>query len=484
LLEILTNQDLYKIHVATTEILRSTGVKVYHEGALRTLEDIGAEVSHKRKIVRIPEYLVREAVSKAPSSFSLYGRNRRNVLHLGGDGVYFSTAGSAAYVLDFETGKRRYATLKDTALLSRLADGLTNIDHVSEMAFPGDVPEEAMHAYELVERLRNTEKPTDGYTVGGAETLDTVKIASTILGGEDELRNRPILLGFHNPSSPLTHSEDGLEGLRIYGKYGQPVIIAPEAQGGMTAPATLAGLLAQTNAEILSGIVIAEFLNPGAPVLYGTVSAISDPRTGNIALGGPETGLINVAHAQMGRYYGIPSRGTGGVTDANTLGVQSGIEQATTLILAALGGINFIYYAAGPHIESTKTVRYEQLIIGDELCGMVSRILHGIDVNQDSLAVDVIKEVGPEGMFIGQRHTIEHFQDNFIPKIMNRDGREAWEKKGGKTIEDASRQTISRILESHHPNPLDPDVDKELTLIIKEVENRNKPKARLAANTI
>jgi trimethylamine--corrinoid protein Co-methyltransferase len=473
LFEFLTSDELYKIHSTTLEILQSTGVKVYHEGALRALQDAGADVDSKKKIARIQEYHVKEALRKAPSTFNLYGRNRKNVLHLGGNRVYFSTAGSAAYVLDFDTGERRYATLKDTALLTRLADGLSNIDHVSEMAFPGDVPEKALHAYELVERLKNTEKPTDGYTFGGAETLDTVKIASTVLGGEEELRNRPTLLGFHNPTSPLAHSEDGLEGLRIYGEYGQPVIIAPEAQGGMTAPATLAGLLSQTNAEILSGIVIAELFNRGAPVLYGTVSAISDPRTGNIALGGPETGLINVAHGQMARYYGIPSRGTGGVTDANVLGVQSGIEQATTLILAALGGINFIYYAAGPHIESTKTVSYEQLIIGDELCGMVSRILRGIEVNEESLAVDVTREVGPEGMFIGHRHTLEHFQDNFIPKIMNRDGREAWERKGAKSIQDVSRETISKILSDHHPEPLDPEVQRQLMTIIKDVEQRD-----------
>jgi trimethylamine--corrinoid protein Co-methyltransferase len=237
--------------------------------------------------------------------------------------------------------------------------------------------------------------------------------------------------------------------------------------------------MAQTNAEILSGIVIAELFNPGAPVLYGTVSAISDPRTGNIALGGPETGLINVAHGQLARYYGIPSRGTGGVTDANALGVQSGIEQATTLLLA---GINFIYYAAGPHIESTKTVSYEQLVIGDELCGIVSRILHGIEVDDESLAVDVMREVGPEGMFIGHRHTLERFQENFIPKIMNRDGRETWERKGSKTVQDLARETITRILASHHPKPLDPDVDRELTSIVREVEKRDsKQKLRAAA---
>jgi len=472
LFEILTSDALYRIHLATAEILRSVGVKVYHEGALRALDDAGAEVDQKMKIARLQEYHLKEALRKAPSSFNLYGRNRKNVLRLGGSRVYFSTAGSAAYVLDFDTGKRRYATLKDTTQLTRLADGLKNIDHVSEMAFPDDVPKPAMHAYELAERFRNTEKPTDGYTVGGAETLDTIKIGSTIVGGEEELKQRPTLLGFYNPTSPLTHSEDGLEGLRIYGKYGQPVIIAPEAQGGMTAPTTLAGLLTQTNAETLSAIVIAELFNPGAPVLFGTVSAISDPRTGNIALGDPETGLINVAHGQMARYYGIPSRGTGGVTDAISLGVQSGIEQATTLLLAALAGINFIYYAAGPHIESTKTVSYEQLVIGDEVCSMVSRILRGIEVTDETLAVDVTKQVGPEGMFIGQRHTLQHFNENFISKVMNREVRETWEKKGSKGAEAIAKEIAQKILAEHHPKPLDPYTERALGDVVKDIERR------------
>jgi len=472
LLEILTSDSLYRIHLATIEILQSIGVKIYHEGALRTLADAGVEVDHKKNIARIQEYHVKEALRKAPSTFNLYGRNRKNVLHLGGNRVYFSTAGSAAYVIDLDTGRKRYATMKDTTLLTRIGDSLRNIDHVSEMAFPNDVPEKAMHAYELIERLRNTDKPTDGYTVGGAETLDTIRIGSAVSGGEDELRNHPSLLGFHNPTSPLSHSEDGLEGLKIYGQYDQPVIIAPEAQAGMTAPATLAGLLSQQNAEILSGIVMAELFNPGAPVLYGTVSAVSDPRTGNIALGGPETGLINVAHGQMARYYGIPSRGTGGVTDSNVLGVQSGIEQATTLILAALAGINFIYYAGGPHIESTKTVSYEQLVVSDELCGMVSRILRGIEVTDETLAVDVTKEIGPGGMFIGHRHTLEHVNQNFIPNIMSRESRDAWEKKGSKNMQDVAKEKIVKILSDYHPKPLEPDVEKELASIMKDVNQR------------
>jgi len=470
--EILTRDELYDVHTATMEILQSVGVKILEESALRVLADAGANVDFSSKMAKIPEYLVKEAVRKAPSAFNLYGRNRKNVLRLGGNRVHFATQGTGVYVLDLDTGKRRYATVRDVTLLSRLADGLDNIHHVSEMVLPKDVPDNAVYAYSLVERLKNTEKPTDGYNYGEAAALDVVGIASIVVGGEEELRKRPILMGFYNPLSPLTHSEDTLVGLRVFGKYGQPMIIAPEAQAGMTAPVTLAGLLSTTSAEVLSGIVIAQLFNPGAPVLYGNVSAISDMKTGNIALGGPETGLINMATAQLARYYGIPSRGTGGVTESKTIDAQSGLEQATTLLLAALGGINFIYDAAGS-IESTKTASYEQLVISNDLCGMVSRILRGIDVTDETLAIDVTRDVGPRGMYIAHRHTLEHFRkEHFIPRIMNRDAREAWEKKGSRKLQDVSKDVVKKILADHQPRPLERDIEKDLAGMIKDIERR------------
>jgi trimethylamine--corrinoid protein Co-methyltransferase len=472
--EILTKDQLNEIHLATLEILQSVGLKVQNERALKALADAGADVDFSNGMAKIPERLVKEAVKKAPSSFRLYGRNPKNVLRLDGKRVHFATQGTGVYVLDLDTGRRRYATVRDTALLTRLADGLDNIDHVSEMVTPKDVPETAAHAYSLVERLRNTEKPTDGYNFGESAAMDNIRIASRVLGGEEELRKRPILLGFYNPFSPLTHSVDTLEGLRVFGKYGQPVIVAPEAQAGMTAPATLAGVLSQTNAEILSGIVIAQIFNPGAPVLYGNVSAVSDMKTGNIALGGPETGLINVGTAQLARYYGIPSRGTGGVTDSNILGVQSALEQTMTLLLAALGGINFIYDAAGS-IESTKTASYEQLVISNDMCGMAKRILRGIDVSDEKLAVDIIRQVGPGGMFISHRHTLEHFKkEHFIPSLMNRNTREVWEKKGSRDITAISKDIAKSVLAEHQPKPLDPDVEKDLVGMIQEIEKRSR----------
>jgi len=471
-LRILTSDELHEIHLATLEILERIGVKVLEQKALRMLEEAGAHIEIEEKIARIPQYLVEEAIKKAPSGFTLFGRDQKYKLRLEDKRVYFSMQGTGVHVLDLETGKRRDSTLKDLENFFRLADALKNIHHTTVTVKPRDIPDAVAHAYELLAGFKNTTKTVDGYTYGEAVAMDTIRMASVVTGGEEELRKRPILLGFHNPVSPLQHSENLMEGLMVYAKYRQPVLIAPEAQAGVTAPVTLAGLLAQQNAEILSGIVIAELANPGAPVIYGTVSTVMDMKTGNIALGAVEAGLINVATAQLAHYYGLPSRGTGGTTDSKIPDIQAGFEKAVTLMMAALAGINFIYDAAGS-LESTLTASYEQVVIDNEVCGMVSRALRGIEISDETLAIDIIESVGSGGHYLAQRHTLEYFRkEHYLPTIINREKREIWEKAGSKDLREVAREEANRILKEHQPEPLDRDVEEELKKIVKAVEKR------------
>jgi trimethylamine--corrinoid protein Co-methyltransferase len=473
-LEVLSRDELYDIHMATMEVLEDVGVKILEQNALKLLRDAGAIVDEKEKRARIPEYLVREALKKAPSRVSLYGRSRKYKLDLGGDKVYFSMEGTSLFVLDLETGERRRSTYIDLENFFKLADALENIHHASITVIPQDIPEPVSHIYQIYAGFKNTVKTIDGYNYGYTIAMDTIKMASIVAGGEEELIKKPMLLGFHNPVSPLQHSRELVEGLMIYAKYKQPVIIAPEALAGATAPATLAGLLVQQNAEVLSGIVIAELTNPGAPVLYGTVSTIMDMKTGNIAYGAIEAALINIATAQLARFYNLPSRGTGGGTESKIPDIQAGIEKAITLIMAALAGINFIYVAAGA-LESTLTASYEQAVIDDELCGMVLRALRGIEVDDETLAIDVIKEVGPGGHFLAKKHTLKHLRREFyIPKILDRWRREIWEKKGSKDLRQIAREKAKEILIKHQPEPLEPEIEKELKTFIREVEKREK----------
>lgn len=471
-LRVLTSDDVYEIHLASLEILGRVGVRVLEPKAFSVLKEAGAEVNHKERIARIPKYLVKEAVKKAPNSFTLYGRNGNYKLQLGDKKTYFALPGTGVNVLDLETGKCRSSTLADVKNFYKLADALPNIHHASLAVEPTDISNPVASLYSILEGFRNTTKTIDGDSYGEIGSLDTIKMASIVADGIDELRKKPRLLGYVNPVSPLQQSREMMEGLLIYAKYSQPVIIAPEAQAGATAPVTLAGLLAQQNAEILSGVVISQLVNPGSPVLYGAVSTIMDMIEGNVALGSVETGLINVAAAQLARFYNLPSRGTGGTTEAKVPDLQAGYEKAVTLMMASLAGINFIYDAAGS-LESRLTASFEQVVADNELCGMVARAARGIDVCEETLAIDIIEAVGPGGHYLTQKHTLEHLRkEHYLPSILNRQNRLKWEKNGSKTLRDVAREETKRILKEHEPEPLEPEVDKELEKTIKELEKK------------
>jgi len=471
-LEFLTNDELYEIHMATMEVLEEVGVKFLSEEALQLLADAGAYVDFKNQTVRIPEYLVREALKKAPSRCTVYGRDLKPKMKLEEGRVYFAMLGWLPYVLDLETGTRREGTLSDMEAFFKLGDALENIHSLDWAVWPKDIPDYLVPVYGLFIGFKNTTKPLEGYLYGKTASQDYVRMASVVAGGEEELRKKPLLTVIENPVSPLQHSKELIEGLMVYAKYGQPIIIAPEDQSGTTAPVTLAGTLVQQNAEILSGIVLAELVNPGVPVLYGTVSTIADMRSGSIALGAVELGMINVATAQLAHYYGIPSRGTAGTTDSKIPDIQAGIEKAITLLMATFAGINFIYSFAGT-LDSTITMSYEQLVIDNELAGMVTRGLKGIRVDNEALAVDVIKNVKPGGHYLTQKHTLENFRnEHYIPKILSREKREVWEKLGAKDLREVARESVKKILKKYEPEPLDSDVEKELRKIIKEVKKR------------
>ncbi len=252
---------------------------------------------------------------------------------------------------------------------------------------------------------------------------------------------------------------------------GLPVDIASEPQSGATSPVSLAGTVVQQTAEILGMVVVAQLVNPGTPVLMGTVAAAMDLRNGMIALGGVEAAMMNVAHAQMARFYQIPSRGTGSNTESKTLDMQAGYEKMVTLLLPALGGINMIFYPGT--MDHALTISLESLVIDHEICGMISRIGQGISVTDEKLGVDVIDKVGPGGHFLNQKHTLKHLEEeHFLTRLSDRDSHEAWAEKGKVGIVEKAKDQVRRILDEHEPLALDPVVEKELLSIVKEVEKR------------
>jgi trimethylamine--corrinoid protein Co-methyltransferase len=299
-------------------------------------------------------------------------------------------------------------------------------------------------------------------------------MAAVVAGGEEALRQRPNVFTTVNPVAPLQHDQGLTEGLIEYASYGLPIDVTSEPQAGATAPVTLAGLLAQQTADVLSGITLAQLVNPGTPVWYGTCGAIMDMKLGAIALGAVEAGLINAASAQLAAHYNIPCRGTGAATESKLLDIQAGYEKAITLLMAALGGINCIFYPGV--LEHALTISLESLVIDNEICGMALRALRGIEVNADTLAVPVIEAVGPGGNFLGQRHTLNFLQqEQFMPSLSNRQTREDWlSRAGGKSGWERAKDEVRRILAEHEPPPLDASVEAELERIVGEVEARQR----------
>jgi trimethylamine--corrinoid protein Co-methyltransferase len=252
-----------------------------------------------------------------------------------------------------------------------------------------------------------------------------------------------------------------LEGLLICADYGQPLAMSPEAIAGAPAPVTLAGLLAQENAGILAHITLAQIFRPGTPVLYGTVSTIANMRLGNVALGAIETGLITAGAAQMARYYNLPCRGVGATTEAKREDVQSGLERAWTLLPAVLAGVNFI--TCGGTLDSSMLESDALLMLDDELCGAALRLARGVEVEDGTLALDLIQRVGFSGNYLAEEHTVRRFRrEHFIPDLLPREPYDAWEKAGGRSALDLARDRVREVLAKHQPRELDPALEQEL----------------------
>jgi trimethylamine--corrinoid protein Co-methyltransferase len=471
-IRILSDEDTEQIHLNALSVLWRTGIEVREDQAFDILKKAGCPTNGKR--VHIPSHLVEEAIRLAPRTFTLYGRDPTFRVTLEGRRVFYEPMIGRLNILDLATGERRRTTLEDVADLVRVADHLeqyTLLHSGAIMPHIEDVPDPVSHVHGYYTSVKNSSKVIKGVVRGKQKAKDCIQMASVIAGGEEALKRRPNIFTTCNVVSPLQFNVEQTEGLIEYAKMGLPVDIASEPQSGATSPVTLAGTIVQQMAEILGMVVVAQLVNPGTPVLMGTVAAGMDLRNGMIALGGVEAAMMNVAHAQMAQFYQIPSRGTGSNTESKTLDMQAGYEKMVTLLLPALAGINMIFYPGT--MDHALTVSLESLVIDHELCSLVNRILEGISVTDETLGVELIDKVGPGGHFLNQKHTLKHLnEEHFLTTLSDRDSHEAWTEKGKVGIVDKARGQVRKILMEHEPLSMDPAVDKELLAIIKGVEKR------------
>ena len=454
------------------KILEEVGVAVQSDIALAILSQAGAEVRHDKKVARIPQHLVRDALSKAPSTIRLHSRDGKNDLLLEGNHTHYNPGSAAYYLLDSRTGETRRPTSRDLADFARLVDGLTNIQAESTALVVADVPDAIVDRYRLYIVLKNSSKPvvTGAFTVDGLH--DMKDMLAAIAGGEDELARRPMAIFDLCPSAPLKWGDFIIQNLIDCAKYRIPAEILPMPQLGATGPVTLAGSLVQFNAEFLSGLVISQLVNPGTPVIYGGSPTTFDMHYCTPRLGAIETMMMGCAYVQIGKHYHLPTHVYLGLSDANTVDSQAGFEAGAGIILSALAGTNVV---SGPGMLNFENCQsFEKLVIDDSICGMALRLVRGIEVNEQTLAIDVIKRVGVGGHYLADRHTKEWFRKElFIPsELVDRRELREWKALGSKDTFLRSKEIAQKILKDHKPEPIPSDAERKLDDVTRQIAKR------------
>jgi len=471
-LKLLSQDEIYDVHLASLNILERVGMLFELDAALGVWSEAGASVDRRTKIVKIPQYLVGEAIKKTATSVTLCGRDPKYDLRLEGKSVHVGGAMGAINVQDF-TGNRRPGTTKDLEDITRIEDALENVHVVPTAISPQDVPKIGLYpkAYEAI--VNNTEKHVYHDSESIDELKSLVEMAAIVVGGEDELQKRPIISFANCPVSPLTANKRFIQVLMHCAKLRLPFSIEPDPQMGGTSPVTLIGTIIQTNAEVLGGLTLAQIISPGTPVIYSHGATTMDMRASSMGVswGAPERGLLNVATGQLTQYYGIPSCCIASTTDSKSLDVQAGYEKASTFLMTALSGVNLIHSGIGM-IDSNLTVNYEELVVDNELMGMAFRMLRGIRIDEESIeqSLETISRVGPlGGHYLSQAHTRKHFKsEHWIPEIIVRGRWETWEKTGAKNVRDIAKEKGERILAEHELEPLPKEIQDKIKRIAQK----------------
>ncbi len=469
--EVLSRPEIDQIKQATLEVLEQAGIKVEVKKMRQILADLGCAVDEKTRVVKFPPRVVETYVGKAPREFTLCGNDRDLTWKISPETRVWGGLGTAVNMYDLQTGTYGPATMDDLRRHLIILDSLEHVQSNQMDIWPSDIPMQTIPVEAIRTWAMNCKKSFGMGAYGVMPTRDMMEMLLIVMGGKDKIKDTHPYMTIVNTVSPLSSAQIQLEGLMILAEYGQPAIFSPEAMAGTTAPITLAGLLIQHSAEVLAHIVMAQAVNPGTPVLFGTVSTIAEMRRGTVALGSVETGLISAAIAQIAHSYNIPCRGVAGGTESKLLDLQCGVERARTMQMAAMGGVNYITCVGT--IESTTAGAHELTVIDDELIGSIERAIRGIEVNETTKAVEIIKKVGPGGDYLMQEHTQKYFRtEHFIPSLCDRDKRDIWEKAGKKDMVGRAREKALAVLAKHTPKDLDPAVMKGMNDFIEMVKKR------------
>jgi trimethylamine--corrinoid protein Co-methyltransferase len=471
--DLLSEAEIEAVHARTLDVLGRTGVSVGSPELARRLADAGAVIeiendgpAHR---VRLPEQAVMGALEHPPRSFTLAGRAGGTELELDGSHGYLSVDGCAAEIVDIETGDRRASTTEDLASVTRIADAIPEISMVWQAVAARDAPAGVESLHELRAQLRNTGKHIQMMTATTPfAARGVVDIARAAAGGDDALRRRPIVSAFQCSLSPLKYDGEALEAALVYAEAGVPCGFVVMPITCASAPASVAGTLVVANAEALAGIVIQQLLAPGAPTFYGCCATVMDLIRGTAACGGPEDIRYQMASAQLARYYGVPSSIGTFATGAKRAGWQAGVENGMSGFASALAGADMLGGAG--LVYGAQVFSPMQMVLDADVFRLLCDLVGGPSAAPDASITDVIDTVGPGGHFLAQPHTINHMRELFLPRYFDRTTWRDWDAAGQPDAAERALETVQSILESHHPVPLDPAVDEEITSIIAAAE--------------
>jgi trimethylamine--corrinoid protein Co-methyltransferase len=465
-LSMLTEEEIEMIDRASINILEGTGVAVYEKESLDVLEDGGASVDRSTSRVKIPEKLVRESVESLPKKVTLAGRDEARSVALGSGESHFMNSLQGIRVLDIDTGKTRPSMLQDVAMFARLVDYLDKIDIFGVTVVAHDVPGELHYVKELATAVENTGKHIIHGCHGTRMTKGFVRIAEVASGGSEALAKRPAVSSFGCPVSPLQFDRANTESMVECAKAGMPYTVLSMAMAGASSPMSLAGTLSLINAEVLAGATVCQLLNPGTPVIYGSVSSIMDMRTGVMALGAPERPVINTGVVEVAHSYQMPVWVGGMSTDGKNPGEQTMMEKVMTGVPPLLAGTDILFGAA--LLSSAVVYSPEQLIIDNEVAGALDRVRKGMKVDSDAIALDAVSRAGPGGGFLGMRQTLDSFKnDVWIPRLIDRNVYDNWERIGRPDMRSVAREMAKKIIEEHSAKPLEEGQKREIDMILK-----------------
>lgn len=458
----LSESQIHKIHQASCEILSRTGMRFHEPEAIELFQKGGADISDN-SLVRISPELVEWALSCAPENITIYNQLGEPALEVGGCRSYYGTGSDCMHIYDLISGQRRKAVLEDVINGVRLVENLPHLDFVMSMFLPSDISEDTYERQQMAVMLRESTKPIIFVGIEAASTRYAIEMAAIKAGGLNKLQKQPFIINYVNTVSAFQHNQESVARMLYASDHNIPTIYAPGKHRGMTSPITQAGALALGSAGQLAGLVLSQLKREGSPFI------VSNPGQGTLDMR-TMLGLYNAPDDgpygwDLAHHYQLPSFAIAGASDAKVFDTQAAADAALSLFSVTIGGANLIHDIG--YLDCAMTGSLELVLLCNEIIGWIKRYLSNLEINDETLALDVIHDVGPDGYFLQAHHTLQHVREDWVPTLFDRYDYAQWEQNGGENLQQRANKIIQKILQSHQPRSLSETIEQQLQDVIK-----------------